>query len=170
MEVVKRNTGAGSVVVAASSAHNREGPGLSHGHGKRDFFTKTWGEGFVEVRDIPPHVTLPQVTPKHVESYVRRLRRRKRLLSRLASHQAGKAQEEAEECSLEPNPRDFFLCKTRKLAKGKRRSKRKINLECQSQSKSERSDTDKTATLHSTPISVLREELEPRLHVCCSIQ
>lgn len=72
---------------------------------KRDFFTKTWGEGFVEVRDIPPHVTLPQVTPKHVESYVRRLRRRKQLLSRLASHQAGKALEEAEEWSLEPSPR-----------------------------------------------------------------
>lgn len=72
---------------------------------KRDFFTKTWGESFVEVREIPPHVTLPQVTPKHIESYVRRLRRRQRLLSRLASLQAGKAQEEAEERSLEPSPR-----------------------------------------------------------------
>lgn len=59
----------------------------------------------MEVREIPPHVTLPQVTPKHVESYVRRLRRRQRLLSRLASLQAGKAQEEAEERSLEPSPR-----------------------------------------------------------------
>lgn len=72
---------------------------------QRDFFTKTWGESFVEVREIPPHVALPQVTPKHVESYVRRLRRRQRLLSRLASLQAGKAQEEAEEWSLEPSPR-----------------------------------------------------------------
>lgn len=67
------------------------------------------------MREIPPHVSLPQVTPKHVESYVRRLRRRQRLLSRLASLQAGKAQEEAEEWSLEPSSRGewaqltFFL-------------------------------------------------------------
>ncbi|KAK3887502.1 hypothetical protein Pcinc_008414 [Petrolisthes cinctipes] len=72
---------------------------------KRDFFTRTWGETFVEVRDIPPHVALPQVTTKHVESYVRRLRKRQRLLSRLATVQAGKAQEAAEESSLQPSPR-----------------------------------------------------------------
>ncbi|KAK4307536.1 hypothetical protein Pmani_020683 [Petrolisthes manimaculis] len=72
---------------------------------KRDFFTKTWGETFVEVRDIPPHVALPQVTTKHVESYVRRLRKRQRLLARLATVQAGKDQEAAEESSLEPSPR-----------------------------------------------------------------
>lgn len=72
---------------------------------KRDFFTKTWGENFVEVREIPPHVALPQVTCKHVESYVRRLRKRQKLLSRLASLQAGKAQEAAEEFSLQPSPR-----------------------------------------------------------------
>nr|XP_053640278.1 vacuolar protein sorting-associated protein 54-like [Cherax quadricarinatus]XP_053640279.1 vacuolar protein sorting-associated protein 54-like [Cherax quadricarinatus] len=71
----------------------------------RDFFTKTWGESFVEVREIPAHVALPQVTTKHVESYVRRLRKRQKLLARLATLQAGKAQEAAEESSLEPNPR-----------------------------------------------------------------
>ncbi|KAG7177534.1 Vacuolar protein sorting-associated protein 54-like 1 [Homarus americanus] len=72
---------------------------------RRDFFTKTWGESFVEVKEIPAHVALPQVTIKHVESYVRRLRKRQKLLSRLASMQAGKAQEAAEESSLEPSPR-----------------------------------------------------------------
>nr|XP_045625589.1 vacuolar protein sorting-associated protein 54-like [Procambarus clarkii] len=71
----------------------------------RDFFTKTWGESFVEVKEIPSHVALPQVTTKHVESYVRRLRKRQKLLARLASLQAGKAQEAAEESSLEPSPR-----------------------------------------------------------------
>lgn len=72
---------------------------------QRDFFTKTWGENFVEIREIPPHVALPQVSSKHVESYVRRLQKRQKLLSRLASMQAGKAQEAAEESSLEPSPR-----------------------------------------------------------------
>lgn len=50
-------------------------------------------------------MALPQVTTKHVESYVRRLRKRQRLLARLATVQAGKAQEAAEETSLEPSPR-----------------------------------------------------------------
>ncbi|XP_076055991.1 VPS54 subunit of GARP complex scat [Oratosquilla oratoria] len=59
---------------------------------KRDFFTKTWGESFVEIRDIPPHVALPQVTTKHVESYVRRLRKRQKLLARLSQLEASKAQ------------------------------------------------------------------------------
>lgn len=72
---------------------------------KRDFFTKTWGESFVEVREIPPHVALPQVTTKHVESYVRKLRKRQKLLARLASLQASKAQEDSEESSLGPSPR-----------------------------------------------------------------
>lgn len=73
---------------------------------KRDFFTRTWGESFVEIKEIPPHVALPQVTAKHVESYVRRLRRRQKLLSRLASVQASKAQDESEHSFLTPSSRD----------------------------------------------------------------
>ncbi|XP_042889930.1 vacuolar protein sorting-associated protein 54-like [Penaeus japonicus] len=72
---------------------------------KRDFFTRTWGESFVEIKRDPPHVALPQVTAKHVESYVRRLRRRQKLLTRLATVQASKAQESSEYRSLTPSSR-----------------------------------------------------------------
>ncbi|KAF2351243.1 hypothetical protein FHG87_018000 [Trinorchestia longiramus] len=49
----------------------------------RDFFTRTWGETFTEVRSIPPHVALPQVLPRHVEGYGKRMRRRSKLLHSL---------------------------------------------------------------------------------------
>ena len=29
---------------------------------KRDFFTRTWGDSFVEIKEIPPHVALPVIT------------------------------------------------------------------------------------------------------------
>ncbi|XP_037784304.1 vacuolar protein sorting-associated protein 54-like isoform X1 [Penaeus monodon] len=72
---------------------------------KRDFFTRTWGESFVEIKEIPPHVALPQVTAKHVESYVRRLRRRQKLLSRLASVQASKVQDNSQRSFLTSSSR-----------------------------------------------------------------
>uniref|UniRef100_A0A6A7FVS6 Vacuolar protein sorting-associated protein 54 n=1 Tax=Hirondellea gigas TaxID=1518452 RepID=A0A6A7FVS6_9CRUS len=53
---------------------------------QRDFFTKTWGESFVEARTIPPHVALPQVTPRHVEGYLKRMRKRNKLLQKLQQH------------------------------------------------------------------------------------
>ncbi|CAL4127813.1 unnamed protein product, partial [Meganyctiphanes norvegica] len=71
---------------------------------KRDFFTKTWGESFVEVKEIPPHVALPEVTTRHVESYVRRLRKRQKLLQRLAALEAAKETQE-KETSLGPSER-----------------------------------------------------------------
>lgn len=64
----------------------------------------------MEIKEIPPHVALPQVTAKHVESYVRRLRRRQKLLSRLASVQASKAQDESEHSFLTPSSRGLFSC------------------------------------------------------------
>ncbi|GAB6021709.1 hypothetical protein CHUAL_004290 [Chamberlinius hualienensis] len=49
------------------------------GRGKsKDLFTKTWGDSFVEVTEIPPCPYIPQVTGKHFESYLRKIARKQR--------------------------------------------------------------------------------------------
>ncbi|RXG73376.1 Vacuolar protein sorting-associated protein 54 [Armadillidium vulgare] len=59
---------------------------------KRDFFTKVWGESFVESKEVLPHPALPEITVRHFESYIRRLRKRQKLLNRIANKEASKAE------------------------------------------------------------------------------
>jgi hypothetical protein len=42
---------------------------------QRDFFTKTWGDSFVEKTDIPKPLYLPDITHVHFESYIRKIAR-----------------------------------------------------------------------------------------------
>lgn len=59
---------------------------------QRDFFTKVWGESFVESKEVLPHPALPEITVRHFESYIRRLRKRQKLLNRIANKEASKAE------------------------------------------------------------------------------
>ncbi|XP_021939639.1 vacuolar protein sorting-associated protein 54 [Zootermopsis nevadensis] len=43
---------------------------------QRDFFTKTWGDGFIEKANIPKSLYLPDVSRVHFESYVRKIARK----------------------------------------------------------------------------------------------
>ncbi|PNF33403.1 Vacuolar protein sorting-associated protein 54 [Cryptotermes secundus] len=43
---------------------------------QRDFFTKTWGDSFVEKIDIPKAHYLPDISHAHFESYLRKIARR----------------------------------------------------------------------------------------------
>lgn len=38
---------------------------------QKDFFTKTWGDNFVEVTDIPGPHYLPNITWKHFQEYLK---------------------------------------------------------------------------------------------------
>ena len=40
---------------------------------QKDFFTKLWGEGFVEVNHVPDPNFLPSVSKQHFESYLKKL-------------------------------------------------------------------------------------------------
>jgi len=42
---------------------------------QRDFFTKTWGDSFVEKTDIPKPHYLPDIGHAHFESYLRKIAR-----------------------------------------------------------------------------------------------
>ena len=42
---------------------------------QRDFFTKTWGDSFLEKTDIPKPHYLPDITHAHFESYLRKIAR-----------------------------------------------------------------------------------------------
>ena len=57
---------------------------------QRDFFTKTWGESFVEVREIDTHIALPDINVRHFEHYVKRLRKRQRLLRKMSTKEGAK--------------------------------------------------------------------------------
>ncbi|XP_047119390.1 vacuolar protein sorting-associated protein 54 [Schistocerca piceifrons] len=52
---------------------------------QRDFFTKTWGDGFVEKSDIPVPHYIPDIGPQHFESYLRKIARRYRKHARINS-------------------------------------------------------------------------------------
>ncbi|KAJ1526655.1 hypothetical protein ONE63_008238 [Megalurothrips usitatus] len=43
---------------------------------QKDFFTKLWGDSFVERTDIPPSPYLPEITPAHFELYLRKIGKR----------------------------------------------------------------------------------------------
>ncbi|CAH0389863.1 unnamed protein product [Bemisia tabaci] len=43
---------------------------------KRDFFTKTWGDSFVEVSNVPPPNYLPNITISHFQSYLKKFAKR----------------------------------------------------------------------------------------------
>ncbi|KAK3932956.1 Vacuolar protein sorting-associated protein 54 [Frankliniella fusca] len=43
---------------------------------QKDFFTKLWGDSFVERTDIPPSPYLPEITAAHFESYLRKIGKR----------------------------------------------------------------------------------------------
>ncbi|RZF39652.1 hypothetical protein LSTR_LSTR001173 [Laodelphax striatellus] len=54
------------------------------GKGKqKDFFTKTWGDGFVEVFDVPGPSYLPDITIQHFQSYLKKVAKRQRKHERL---------------------------------------------------------------------------------------
>ncbi|XP_039284112.1 vacuolar protein sorting-associated protein 54 isoform X2 [Nilaparvata lugens] len=54
------------------------------GKGKqKDFFTKTWGDGFVEVFDVPGPSYLPNITIQHFQSYLKKIAKRQRKHERL---------------------------------------------------------------------------------------
>ncbi|XP_011563966.3 vacuolar protein sorting-associated protein 54 [Plutella xylostella] len=48
-----------------------------------NFFTKTWGDSFVEKIDVPPSPFLPQISLAHFESYCKRIAKRYRRHSKL---------------------------------------------------------------------------------------
>ncbi|KAG8231895.1 hypothetical protein J437_LFUL011728 [Ladona fulva] len=45
---------------------------------QKDFFTKLWGDGFVEKAEIPKHPYLPEITHAHFESYIKKISKRYR--------------------------------------------------------------------------------------------
>ncbi|XP_071445238.1 vacuolar protein sorting-associated protein 54 isoform X2 [Hetaerina americana] len=45
---------------------------------QKDFFTKIWGDAFVEKAEIPKHPYLPEVTAAHFESYIKKISKRYR--------------------------------------------------------------------------------------------
>jgi vacuolar protein sorting-associated protein 54 len=47
-----------------------------NGGKQRDFFTKTWGDSFVEKTDIPKPYYLPDISHAHFESYLQKIARR----------------------------------------------------------------------------------------------
>nr|CAD7261959.1 unnamed protein product [Timema shepardi] len=49
----------------------------------RDFFTRTWGDGFVEKTDIPKPGHLPDITLVHFEAYFKKIARRYRKHARM---------------------------------------------------------------------------------------
>ncbi|XP_031829254.2 VPS54 subunit of GARP complex scat [Nomia melanderi] len=51
-----------------------------------NFFTRTWGDGFVEKVDIPKSPYLPEITMQHFESYLKKIARRFRKHSRMNSN------------------------------------------------------------------------------------
>lgn len=56
------------------------------GRGKqKDFFTKTWGESFVEVTDIPGPHYLPNITLQHFQPYLKKMAKRHRKHTRMNS-------------------------------------------------------------------------------------
>jgi vacuolar protein sorting-associated protein 54 len=48
---------------------------------QKDFFTRTWGEGFVEKTEIPPSDLLPEVTEAHFSLYLKKIAKRHRKTS-----------------------------------------------------------------------------------------
>ncbi|XP_023287854.1 vacuolar protein sorting-associated protein 54 [Orussus abietinus] len=50
-----------------------------------NFFTKTWGDSFVEKTDIPKSPYLPEITAQHFESYMKKIARRYRKHARMSS-------------------------------------------------------------------------------------
>lgn len=57
------------------------------GRGKeKDLFTKTWGDTFVEVHEIPQYPSIPHVTAKHFEGYLKRIARRQKRRHRKSSN------------------------------------------------------------------------------------
>ncbi|KAK2583103.1 hypothetical protein KPH14_009130 [Odynerus spinipes] len=50
-----------------------------------NFFTRTWGDGFVEKVDIPKSPFLPEITMHHFEMYLKKIARRYRKHSRMNS-------------------------------------------------------------------------------------
>nr|CAD7451911.1 unnamed protein product [Timema tahoe] len=50
---------------------------------QRDFFTRTWGDGFVEKTDIPKPGHLPDITLVHFEAYFKKIARRYRKHARM---------------------------------------------------------------------------------------
>lgn len=42
---------------------------------QRDFFTKLWGDNFVEKIDVPLPNYLPDIGPQHFESYMKKVAR-----------------------------------------------------------------------------------------------
>ncbi|XP_015608424.1 vacuolar protein sorting-associated protein 54 [Cephus cinctus] len=51
-----------------------------------NFFTKTWGDAFVEKVDIPKSPYLPEITMQHFETYVKKIARRYRKHARMNSN------------------------------------------------------------------------------------
>ncbi|XP_046388598.1 vacuolar protein sorting-associated protein 54 isoform X3 [Ischnura elegans] len=45
---------------------------------QKDFFTKIWGDGFVEKAEIPKHPYLPEITAAHFENYIKKISKRYR--------------------------------------------------------------------------------------------
>ncbi|KAK9507876.1 hypothetical protein O3M35_007645 [Rhynocoris fuscipes] len=45
---------------------------------QRDFFTKTWGDGFIELADVPEPSYLPHITIHHFEHYIKKIGKKHR--------------------------------------------------------------------------------------------
>ncbi|XP_067009961.2 vacuolar protein sorting-associated protein 54 [Anabrus simplex] len=55
---------------------------------QRDFFTKLWGDGFVDKVDVSPSPHLPEITLQHFDSYIKKIARRYRKHVRMNTNSA----------------------------------------------------------------------------------
>ncbi|XP_065226355.1 vacuolar protein sorting-associated protein 54-like [Planococcus citri] len=55
---------------------------------QKDFFTKLWGEGFIEVSHVPDPPYLPTITKQHFDPYLKKLLKRYRRRSKLPKNRS----------------------------------------------------------------------------------